>query len=189
MGCQMDEISYNRGTMDMDEIIEKAEEVAQEYNPQTLSPFPYENILDSKKDLQIYLATMDMEISGAIGWNTKDKKFEIFVNKEKPQNRQNFTLAHELGHYFLHQEIIQKEDALIDSEDILDSNTTLFRNDVVSSSEIEKEANNFAASLLMPSDLVKKVWNAFKNVEECAKLFQVSVVAMSIRLERLGLVT
>lgn len=172
----------------MNEIIQKAEEVAKKYNPQTLSPFPYEHILDSKKDLQIYLAAMDMEISGAIGWNTKDKKFEIFINKEKLQNRQNFTLAHELGHYFLHQEIIQKEDALIDSEDILDSSTTLFRNDNATSSQIEKEANNFAAVLLMPEDLVIRAWEVYKSVEECARLFQVSLVAMSIRLERLGLI-
>jgi Zn-dependent peptidase ImmA (M78 family) len=40
----------------------------------------------------------------------------------------------------------------------------------------------------MPKDLVISAWSTLKNIEECAKIFNVSVSAMSIRLERLGLI-
>jgi len=40
----------------------------------------------------------------------------------------------------------------------------------------------------MPSELVIKAWNTVGSVDECAKIFQVSPVAMSKRLERLDLI-
>lgn len=173
--------------MTIEEITQLAEEVAKKYNSEITSPFPYENILKDKKDLQIYLSPLDTEISGAIGFNKKEKKFEILINKEKPQNRINFTLAHEIGHYFLHQDVIKKDD-VIDSEDVIEASNVLFRLDTALATVIEKEANNFAASLIMPESLVRRAWKAYGTVEGCAKLFQVSLVAMSIRLERLGLI-
>ena len=159
--------------------------VLAKYNPQGLTPFPFENIQKDKDDLEIYLVDLDEELSGAIGFNAKSRKFEIFVNRKKPQNRQNFTLAHELGHYFLHQEIIRSEETLIDGED---TDINLFRVDEGSSTQIEREANEFAADILMPAEFVNRAWEAIGNVEECAALFHVSIAAMSIRLERLGLV-
>ena len=53
---------------------------------------------------------------------------------------------------------------------------------------LEVEANKFAASFLMPRNLVEKVWQKLKDVDECAHIFSVSIVAMSIRLSELDLV-
>ena len=57
------------------------------------------------------------------------------------------------------------------------------------------EADKFALSLLMPTKLVKEAWKLFKNrenvdgVQECAKIFKVSVSTMCIRLEDLNLIS
>ena len=68
-----------------------------------------------------------------------------------------------------------------------ESNGMMFRSDNAPTTEMEIEANRFAASLIMPEKWVLKAWSELENVVECAKVFNVSVSAMSIRLERLGL--
>lgn len=64
--------------------------------------------------------------------------------------RKNFTIAHELGHYFLNHSLKQNDFYCIDNEILEDGSST---------SEIEKEANYFATCLLMPEE---KITNAFK---------------------------
>jgi Zn-dependent peptidase ImmA (M78 family) len=170
----------------MNEICEKAEGLAAKYNSEGVAPFPFENIIADQKDVQIIQSvTMQEKTSGAI--LLSDNAYYIFVNSSKPAVRQYFTTAHEFGHYFLHQEILAKKEAFIDGDEYLDGENVLYLKEEVSPSLIEREANNFAASLIMPQKLVTDAWNVTKNVEECARLFRVSVVAMSIRLERLKL--
>lgn len=113
--------------------------------------------------------------------------FTILINETKLATRQYFTIAYELGHYFLYQEEIKK-DPFVDEDNVLDSANTLFRRDIAMFTQLETEVNNFAASLLMPADLVKKVWEKLGSVEECMQLFKVSIEAMSIRLNRLRLI-
>lgn len=176
--------------MDLLEISNKGEEMAKKYNPEGLVPFPYENIQRDKGDLDIFLTDFEGkdEMSGAILYDKNTKKFSILINKTKPKTRQHFTVAHELGHYFLHSDIIKSEEAIIDGDNFLDGSKIFYRLDKAQQDKIETEANNFAASLIMPEKLVRKVRNKVGNVEECAKIFQVSVLAMSIRLERLKLI-
>lgn len=167
---------------------EKAEEIAKKYNLTGISPFPYEMIERAYTDLKIFSVPLENNLSGAIKFQ-ETEGFHIFVNSDKPKKRRYFTIAHELGHFFLHSEIIKEEKIIIDNEDSLDSSKVLFRIDEAKSTQIEKEANNFAASLIMPRDLVIKAWNILEDVEECAKIFNVSIIAMSIRLEKLHLLT
>lgn len=175
--------------MTKEEICLLAEDIASKYNPSGLSPFPYEKITDENKDLEIVSAEINQGISGAIIFLDKEKVFRIIVNKNKPQTRQNFTIAHEIGHYFLHKDKIKTNDnLLVDGENSLDGSGALFRLDVAEMTQIETEANNFAAALIMPTKLVQDAWLSIKNIEECANIFNVSVSAMSIRLERLKLI-
>jgi Zn-dependent peptidase ImmA (M78 family) len=176
--------------MTRQEIIQLAEEKAKKYNPDGLSPFPFEKIQQDNKDLQIIYSNNlpDNNISGIITFITEENKFIIFVNTNKAPVRQHFSIAHEIGHYFLHKEIIKKEELIVDQENSFE-NKILFRLDGAEYDQIETEANIFAAVLIMPENLVRKAWDEFKNVEECANIFSVSTSAMSIRLERLGLIT
>jgi Zn-dependent peptidase ImmA (M78 family) len=174
-------------TMTIDEIRALAEEVAATFNPQRVAPFPYERILEKHADLKIYFTELDDgQISGATLF--EDEEFTILINSSKPATRQHFSLGHELGHYFLHAGVLKEEKAIIDSEDSLAGPRILYRQENTSTEQLEREANAFAATLIMPAGLVREGWLAVADIEKLAQIFQVSVVAMSIRLTELGLV-
>ncbi|MCL2810515.1 MAG: ImmA/IrrE family metallo-endopeptidase [Clostridia bacterium] len=100
--------------------------------------------------------------------------YGIYVNRKHAPVRKNFTVAHELGHYCLHQGELKEAHEL---------------NRVNEFSPEEEWANNFAAELLMPTELLRRVHGelVFLTVAELAKRFAVSHVAMSRRLGALGL--
>lgn len=174
--------------MGMEKICEKAEKIAKIYNPEGISPFPFDKIVEKKDNLNIYYTKfLPDNVSGAIVYEKDGDNYSIYINKNNNPNRQHFTAAHEVGHFFLHKDIIKAEETIIDTEGE-GGNPILYRLDSGILTKIEKEANNFAASLIMPSKLVIEAWEALESVEECAKIFNVSVSAMSIRLERLKLI-
>ena len=177
--------------MTLQEISAKAEELARIYNPDKLAPFPYESIVSDKADLDVIFLDLDDDtVSGVILYDDTDKMFNILINTAKHPHRQHFTLGHELGHYFLHQELLKEEKGLIDGENSVDNTNILYRlDDPGEKTRIETEANHFAAGLLMPEDLVREAWDATADIEESAKIFNVSTIAMSIRLTELGLVS
>lgn len=180
--------TYNKGIMTLTEIRALAEEYARQYNPENLAPFPYQNVLEANADLEIYFTDIDEEnVSGATLF--KDDTFTIFIDIDKSPNRQHFTLGHALAHYFLHKEELRNTKGIIDSDNVLDRPNTLYSQDDDTTHRLEMEANNFAASLLMPAHLVYKAWDATESIQKCAKIFKVSPVAMSLRLASLGLVS
>lgn len=164
-----------------------AEEYARKYNPGHLAPFPYENILKEHLDLEIYFTALDdHKVSGVTLFDSG--KFTIFINTIKSETRQHFTLGHELGHYFLHQDILRAEKGIVDPDRSVEGSVMLYRLDDEMAEQVEREANVFATSLIMPADLITQGWRSLGDVEELARIFKVSVVSMSIRLAELGLV-
>src|SRR5574341_1456893 len=111
----------------------------------------------------------------------------IGVNYSHHPNRQRFTIAHELGHFVLH-----KGAKYIDK-----GMTTLqFRNAESSTGTQteEREANQFAAALLMPQEWVRPEFEKQpfdlgddEALSAMCKRFGVSSQAMSFRLVNLGL--
>lgn len=83
------------------------------------------------------------EFSGSI--KKVGDSYRILINSDHPEGRQRFTIAHELAHYFLHQHIIDRLE-LVD--------TALYRSG--QPNEVEREANIWAAAILMPHKLIKK---------------------------------
>lgn len=79
------------------------------------------------------------------GTNSENIKKEISVNQFEPEYRQRFTIAHELGHIILGHEGI--------SYRFFDKSN--YKNTIDRMNEIS--ANKFAAELIMPENLVKKV--------------------------------
>jgi Zn-dependent peptidase ImmA (M78 family) len=115
------------------------------------------------------------------------------VNKSHHPNRQRFTIAHELGHFLLHGQDAQAQDAKVFVDDLP---VVLFRNQTSSegTQRQEIEANIFAAALLMPEDIIREQLtlqpiDAFDDVsvKHLATQFGVSVRAITIRLTKLGL--
>lgn len=97
--------------------------------------------------------------------------YAIYTNAHHPPTRRRFTIAHEIGHFMLHKELI--------GDGITDDG--LYRSRLRGG--FESEANRFAANLLMPRKLVWEfVEQGVDTVEELAEKFNVSKSAMSIRL-------
>lgn len=115
------------------------------------------------------------DVSGMIMKSEEDggpSGFAIYVNGGHPEVRRRFTIAHEIGHFVLHKSLIGDgivEDALMRAQGL--------------SSRIEYQANQFAADLLMPWDLINVAKEqGITSVEALAEAFVVSNDAMSIRL-------
>jgi len=130
----------------------------------------------------------DQKISGYIQTKT-NVGTNIVVNKDNSPERQRFTIAHELGHYFLHSA------QSVHVDDIATTDLVLYRNEVSSQAThlFEIEANQFAAELLMPEMLISKDVERFQKenlgmsdiVEKLSKKYNVSQAAMAIRLNRI----
>ncbi len=113
----------------------------------------------------------DPSILGAYEKDTKT----IYVAGDEIYPRKAFTIAHELGHFFLHEH--KQAEFFFRSEAIrLEQDKTE-----------EIEANKFAAGLLMPKFLVERFWQQFKSERIIAHLFKVSNTAATFRLKNLSL--
>ena len=91
---------------------------------------------------------------------------------------------HELGHFFLHQDFLKSEEIHID---VMYRSINRTEADVVDIKEKEKEVDYFAGALLMNKTLLKKMHNENNSIKELAEIFNVSVSAMTVRLDILGL--
>jgi Zn-dependent peptidase ImmA (M78 family) len=138
-------------------------------------------------DIALVMEEMPDEVSGAL-YAAPNQRPIIIVNKMQSMVRKRFTIAHELGHYFLGQ----SNEVHVDTQIMFRSQQSSGANE---SAEIA--ANTFAAELLMPEQMVRqeytKRWkNVFEDddelVGELAKLFKVSTIAMGFRLKKLGLI-
>jgi len=113
------------------------------------------------------------QISGALF--IADGRKDIIVNEKDVPERQRFTIAHELGHYFLHHDSNSETDAIIS-----------FRGE---RNNLEFQADQFAAELLMPPGRLKEEYKKLSvpSISALAKKFNVSNAAMHYRLDTLGM--
>jgi Zn-dependent peptidase ImmA (M78 family) len=129
----------------------------------------------------------DDSLSGFIYHERSSNTTIIGVNANHAPTRQHFTLGHELGHFMLHN----MEEVHVDR-----GFSVRLRN--AASSEgtnvEEKEANLFAAELLMPSRFLEKDIQAIDSIDlddestiaKLAARYGVSTQAMTFRLAYLN---
>jgi Zn-dependent peptidase ImmA (M78 family) len=131
----------------------------------------------------IKVASLNTGVSGQI--KLEGGQYVIRVNRHEARERQRFTIAHELAHFFLHKQII-------------DSSPDGIRDNVLYRSgepeHIEFEANRLAADIVMPvklvQDALQKDYDSIvveATIEGLAAKFQVSKAAMEIRLSTIAL--
>lgn len=152
-------------------------------------PIPVEEIARSKGIDVRKSEEPDSNISGFLFWGSE--KPIIGVNRKHHTNRQRFTIAHELGHYLLHNSTTQ--DLYLDH-----SFKVLLRDERSSEGidEIEREANLFAAEFLMPEHFLQNDLHGRRQIDvedeaflrELAQRYQVSQQALIFRLANLGYV-
>jgi Zn-dependent peptidase ImmA (M78 family) len=149
-------------------------------------PVPVEGIARAM-GVEVQRQIAEDDLSGFLYRDRKRSLSMIGVNAAHHANRQNFTTAHELGHLLLH-----------DFDEIhVDRQFKVWLRSGASSQGTdieEKEANLFAAELLMPAGLLAKdaeKIGAFdvedeEVIQELAEKYGVSTQAMSFRLAYLG---
>ncbi|AUJ71392.1 ImmA/IrrE family metallo-endopeptidase [Pseudoalteromonas sp. NC201] len=127
--------------------------------------------------IQVKRSTLSPGISGEI----KETNGEVIVkiNRHDSEERQRFTLAHEIAHFLLHRDKIG--DGIVD--------TMLFRSSL--SNSLEAEANRLAADIVMPFSLIDSEplssnLRFEERVEYLANLSKLSIPAMEIRLGKKG---
>lgn len=131
---------------------------------------------------------------------------EFLANEENQEHRLYFTLAHEVGHWYL-----QRKDAYIDSgqqslfgEDTTKSSVNRFidnidifknlkRKKLVTEEDwIEWQANYFASCILMPKKMFKNEYiklqnkNFFEKVSILSEIFNVSEEATAYRMKEIS---
>lgn len=158
-----------------------------------IKEYPVEIVrICNENNLKVFEEYLESDVSGLIVID--DKQWEkygtnrfILVNLGELATRKRFTIAHELAHYILHGS----------------GNTLYAHRDIKNSSEenaqMEREANYFAANILMPEEFVKErveeiensVWGKvpkFMLIREIANSFVVSESAAEVRLKQLKLI-
>ncbi len=102
--------------------------------------------------------------------------FKIYLSPITSKVRDNFTIAHELGHYFLHS-----------GDPVGSKRIRAGRSG--ESTVVEQEANRFAAALLMPKNIFVEAFSASDgDILTLTGLFSVSRPAVAVRIKSLRLV-
>ena len=189
--------------MQRNEIEQIANDILRQFRI-TNAPFTFIKEICDHEQIVIKRTNFSFSMDG--GFWASDNFKVLFYNPNMPVARQNFTKAHELGHYYL-KHYLCEENMISCSNLSSDGNTT------VSVPHIETEANYFATYFLMPQHMVQKeyqiitgvwgidttrklyvdrqpdnlkrwnmVYNHFKN------RFGVSQAALGYRLDSLGLI-
>ena len=149
-------------------------------------PIPLETILEKEGIRKAELPAGD-DVFGAI--IRQNGVVLIAINPSQHLNRQRFTLAHELGHFYCHY-----KDSMGHVEHV-DGDFRVHWRDQESSTGTnwkEIEANRFAAALLIPEFLLRKDLDTCRVIDRdminhLASMYKVSRLAMQFRLINLGL--
>lgn len=151
-------------------------------NNVTSFPIPIEKIL-KKYNITLRYSIFEDKVSGLL--YKKNDKDIISVNSLHPSVRQRFTIAHELGHFFLEHQA----ELFIDKGNLYRDNRSKEGN-----IQWEKDANKFAAELLMPENFIRELienedLEDAADLENLASIIDVSSQALTYRLANLGLIS
>jgi Zn-dependent peptidase ImmA (M78 family) len=139
------------------------------------------NLILQKKKILLVKGSYERYFVGTL--YHKSKEFTIYLNMDLLNEQQNprirFTIAHELGHYFIDEH-----------RNLLKTGTSLSFNAPHNDSVKEKEANHFASFLLMPTQ--KFLTSAFEKelglpaILQLANQFESSIESASIQYMKLN---
>jgi Zn-dependent peptidase ImmA (M78 family) len=145
---------------------------------------PIKLALQEKDNLTIIGDDFKNAFDGQLEFYPRHQKFLLFYNNKYDRGlsqgehhpRTRFSICHELGHYYLehHNEFLRKGGRKHGS-----------RGEFSNNYQIEREADTFAASLLMPSKFMSPLVNKgelnFSKVEVWGNTFKASYVSCAIR--------
>lgn len=114
-----------------------------------------------------------------------DRSFSISLLETTSPQRDRFSIAHELGHFFLHYPMVSSDadpQTMIATRRVDPSDPNQQR--------AEWEANWFAAAFLMPAKTFTEKFNELgEDLASVARLFDVSQQSATIRAQSLGILS
>lgn len=150
-------------------------------------PVPVDKIAKSL-GARLRFSPLDEELSGFIF--IKDGVPIIGINSLHHPNRQRFTIAHEIAHLQLHRESITS--AVHVDKQFVEPVLKRDSSSATGTEQLEIEANQFAAALLMPGRILDKLRKASpidiedeSSLEGWSKEFNVSKAALQYRMKNL----
>ncbi len=143
-------------------------------------PVPVEDIAESYLGLLVNLAPLEDGVSGMLLLREREIRVNA-VECELWPRRRRFTVAHEIGHWELHATEVA-DGFICRLGDVAESGAKGSPEQIR-----EREANRFAAELLMPEARVRSsVEESSPDVAAQADRFEVSQLSMAWRLFNLG---
>ena len=149
---------------------------------------PFQIIASEKPFIRIRGGDLKNRCDGKLKYNKLQNLFLLFFNSKydagipegEHHSRTRFSIAHELGHYFIpaHYKYLRHGGESHPS-------SSEYRTKV----QMEREADTFAANLLLPTHLVKPIIDkgiTLKRLDEVARDFQASLLCTTIRAVRLS---
>ena len=149
---------------------------------------PFQIIESERPFIRVRGGDLKNRCDGKLKYDKPQNRFLLFFNNKydagllegEHHARTRFSIAHELGHYFIpaHYKYLRQGGKPHPS-------SSEYRTPV----QMEREADTFAASLLLPTNLVKPLFNKGvtpKRLDEVARDFQTSLLCTTIRAVRLS---
>ena len=159
------------------------------------------NIVEKIKEQNIELNELCYDLHDEVLGEIKKEngKYKINIQGYDFNYRRRFTMAHELGHYKLHKD-------LLDDEGLDDglSYETMYRKNAKISSNQETQANKYAIDMLVPKELIISIVKELNKIKEIPGIidengqannlnlieylsnrFEVSKIALGFRLNQL----
>jgi hypothetical protein len=128
--------------------------------------------------LELYFVRMPQSISGRIR-RIDGGRFAIDINSSHSKTRQRFTAANELGHFIYHRDLLGKG---VGATVAFRSEDTDLPNPHITITH-ERQANTFAANLLMPNNLIARIRSqGITSPKDLAEALGVSEDALRIKL-------
>lgn len=138
------------------QISKLAEFVANEFSDRNLTLL---NEIANYEDVPVHFDNYENAFDGMLLYDTDCTAFHIHINidngNKRDSKRGRFTLAHELGHFFLDEHRLGLKYGLLEPH-------ASFHN-INQKSIIEEEADYFAGCLLMPKDKFRKNCGEYKR--------------------------
>lgn len=141
-------------------------------------PLDIEKLVEQYADIKKIVIPEDIDVDGVcLGIKKRDRP-KIVLNIGRTSARNNFTLAHELGHIIIpwHSGMVIADNV---DENQLFSAEFKYR-------ELEGEANRFASELLMPEFLIKEMIESTPNLShlhnKVVETCQVSFIAAALKI-------
>lgn len=133
------------------EVEQKAQEVLAKYLTKRGNAYKILPTIMEEEQIKFReIVSTNQKFVGALT-KANSGQWYIIINTIENIGRRNFTIAHELGHYFL-EHLLQGNSFYCSDDAIAEESQT--------TSPIEHEANHFASCLLMPEEKVRNAFGA-----------------------------